>query len=68
MKLPKALSDQLILTDIYSAGEKISEGVGVRALLEKVQAILGPKVIFLKKEDILKYLQALCAPGTWYFF
>ena len=52
-----SLSDELILTDIYAASEKISEGVGVRALLEKLQETLGPKVIFLKKEDILKYLQ-----------
>jgi len=60
--------DQLILTDIYSAGEKISEGVGVRALLEKVEAVLGPRVIFLKKEDILKHLQTMVCPGDMVLF
>jgi len=62
------LSDQLILTDIYSAGEKISQGVGVRVLLEKAEAVLGPKVIFLKKEDILKHVQALVCPGDMVLF
>ena len=62
------MSDQLVLTDIYSAGEKPSEGVGVRVLLEKVQGILGPKVIFLKKEDILKHLQAFVCPGDMVLF
>ncbi len=61
-------SDQLVLTDIYSAGEKVSQGVGVGALFEKVQAILGPKVIFLKKEDILKHLQDHVRPGDLVLF
>src|SRR5208283_3624733 len=52
-----ALTDELILTDIYAAGEKVTEGVGVETLLEKLQERLGPKVIFLKKEDIINYLQ-----------
>jgi UDP-N-acetylmuramate--alanine ligase len=60
--------DQLILTDIYSAGEKISEGVGVRALLEKIEAVMGPKVIFLKKEDILKHVQIMVRPGDMVLF
>jgi len=42
--------------------------VGVRALLEKVEAVLGPKVIFLKKEDILKHLQALVCSGDMVLF
>ncbi|MBF0504711.1 MAG: UDP-N-acetylmuramate--L-alanine ligase [Candidatus Omnitrophica bacterium] len=63
------ISDQLVLTDIYSAGEKMSEGVGIRVLFEKVQKILGSsKVVFMKKEDILKYVQALVAPGDMVIF
>jgi len=62
------LTDQLVLTDIYAAGEKISQGVGVRLLLEKVEAALGSKVIFLKKEDILKHLQGLVCPGDMVLF
>ncbi|MBF0571328.1 MAG: UDP-N-acetylmuramate--L-alanine ligase [Candidatus Omnitrophica bacterium] len=63
-----SLSDELILTDIYAASEKINEGVGVVALLEKLQKKLGPKVIFLKKEDILKYLQSFVQPGDMVIF
>jgi len=63
-----ALSDELILTDIYAASEKVSEGVGVAALLEKLEKKLGPKVIFLKKEDILKYLQDHVKPGDMALF
>ena len=63
-----SLSDELILTDIYAASEKISEGVGVSVLLEKLQEKLGPKVIFLKKEDILKYLQDYAQAGDMVLF
>jgi UDP-N-acetylmuramate-alanine ligase len=42
--------------------------VGVRVLLEKAEAVLGPKVIFLKKEDILKHVQALVRPGDMVLF
>jgi len=61
-------SDELILTDIYAAGEKISEGVGVRALFEKLQKTLGLKVVFLKKEDILEYLREYVQPGDMVIF
>ena len=63
-----SLSDELILTDIYAASERISEGVGVRVLFEKLQKKLGPRVIFLKKEDILKYLWDFCSPGDMVIF
>ena len=63
-----SLSDELILTDIYAASEKLSEGVGVNALLEKLQVTMGPKVTFLKKEDILKHLQDYVAPGDMVLF
>ena len=63
-----SLSDELILTDIYAASEKISEGVGVETLLEELQKKLGPKVIFLKKEDIIKYLQDHLQAGDLVIF
>jgi UDP-N-acetylmuramate--alanine ligase len=63
-----ALSDELILTDIYAAGEKISEGVGVGALFEKLQKTLGLRVVFLKKEDILEYLRDHVQPGDMVIF
>jgi UDP-N-acetylmuramate--alanine ligase len=63
-----ALSDELILTDIYAASEKVSEGVGVGVLLEELQKTLGPRVIFLKIEGILKYLQERLLPGDMVIF
>ena len=63
-----SLSDELVLTDIYAASEKVSEGVGIGALLEKLQKKLGPRVIFLKKEDILKYVQDHVQPGDMVLF
>lgn len=63
-----SLCDELILTDIYAASEKISEGVEVKVLLEKLQMRLGPKVIFLKKEDILKYLRDYVQAGDLVLF
>ena len=56
------------MTDIYAASEKISEGVGVETLLEKLQEKLGSKVRFLKKEDIVKYLQDYLQPGDMVLF
>ena len=63
-----ALSDELILTDIYAAGEKMSEGIEVGALFERLKKKLGPRVIFLKKEDILKYLLDYVQAGDMVIF
>jgi len=63
-----SLSDELILTDIYAASEKVSEGIGIESLLEKLQEKMGPKVSFLKKEDILKYLQDHVQAGDMVLF
>jgi UDP-N-acetylmuramate--alanine ligase len=61
-------SDELILTDIYAASEKVSEGVGIKVLFEKLQKKLGPRVIFLKKEDILEYVREHVQPGDMVIF
>jgi UDP-N-acetylmuramate--alanine ligase len=63
-----SLSDQLVLTDIYAASEKVSEGIGIEALFDKLQNKLGHRVIFLKKEDIVKYLQDHLHPGDMALF
>ncbi|MDE2009822.1 MAG: UDP-N-acetylmuramate--L-alanine ligase [Candidatus Omnitrophica bacterium] len=63
-----SLCDELILTDIYAASEKITEGVGVGVLLEKLQERMAERVTFLKKEDILKYLQDRVAGGDMVIF
>jgi UDP-N-acetylmuramate--alanine ligase len=63
-----SLSDELVLTDIYAASEKVSEGIGVGTLLERLQNTLGHRVTFLKIEDILKYLQEHVQDGDMVIF
>jgi UDP-N-acetylmuramate--alanine ligase len=63
-----ALSDELILTDIYAASEKVTEGVGSKVLFEKLQKRLGPKAVFLKKENILEYLRDYVQAGDMVIF
>jgi UDP-N-acetylmuramate--alanine ligase len=63
-----SLSDEVILTDIYAASERVSEGVGVGILLEKLQKRLGPRIIFLKKQAIIKYLQDHLQGGDMVIF
>jgi len=63
-----ALCDELVLTDIYAASEKVNEGVGVGVLLEQLQKTMGDKVIFLKFENILKYLQDYVQSGDMVIF
>lgn len=61
-------TDELILTDIYAASEKISEGVGIHELFAKLEKKLGPQVMFLKKEEILGHLQGHVGPGDMVIF
>ncbi len=57
------LADQLILTDIYSAGEKPVEGVTTEVLLEKVHAQRPQELAYLKKEAIVPHLLSIVHPG-----
>lgn len=63
-----AQSDELILTDIYAAGEKLSEGVGVEVLFEQLQQKMGPRAVFLKKENILRHVADHARPGDMVVF
>ncbi len=63
-----ALADGLVLTDIYAAGEKVGDGVPVQALLEGVQAKLGDRVVYLKKEKILENLRSRLQSGDMVLF
>ncbi len=62
------LPDVLILTDVYAASEKPSEGIGVEPLLQKVQDKIGSKAIYLKKEEILKFLEQHTHSGDLVLF
>lgn len=62
------LSDELVLTDIYAASEKLSEGVPTARLLEKLQPHFGERLTYLKKEDILNYMQGMVQPGDLVVF
>ncbi len=63
-----ALPDKLILTDIYAASEKPSEGVGIEPLLVKVQDRIGDRAVYLKKEDILAYVKQQSQAGDIVLF
>lgn len=50
------LADEVVLTDIYAASEKVTEGVSTEVLFKKVQEQLGQRVIYLKKDHIVEFL------------
>jgi len=62
------LTDQLVITDIYAASEKPSEGAGIKDLLVPLQRELQDRVVFLKKEEILKYLTEFVQGGDLVLF
>ncbi len=62
------LADAVVLTDIYEASEKVSEGVPTEVLLKKIQEQMGQGVIYLKKEHIVDYLTAESRPGDLVLF
>lgn len=63
-----SLSDELILTDIYAASERVSDGIGVKTLFDKLQKNLGARAVFLKKEQIVQHLQEKVQAGDMVIF
>ncbi|MEI7998601.1 MAG: UDP-N-acetylmuramate--L-alanine ligase, partial [Candidatus Omnitrophota bacterium] len=61
-------TDELIITDIYAASEKPSEGVGIKELLDPLQKVLGKRVSYLKKEEILSRLTDFVQSGDLVLF
>lgn len=57
------LSDHLVLTDVYAASEKPSEGADVGELYAKVRSCCGEKAVYLPKEQILPHLLEMVRPG-----
>ncbi len=51
-----SLADELVITDIYAASEKISEGVGTNVIVEKLAQAMGSRVKYCKKEEIVPHL------------
>jgi UDP-N-acetylmuramate--alanine ligase len=50
------LSDQLIVTDVYAASEKPSEGADINELYDKLRAEYGDAAVYLKKDKIVEHL------------
>ncbi len=63
-----ALSDYLILTDIYAASEKPLVGVNSQILNDKIKEKVRTPVYYLKKEAILKHLKKIVGPGDLIVF
>ena len=62
------LTDRLIMTDIYAASEKPSEGASTKDLLEPLQKAMGDRVVYLKKEEIISYLTDFVQHGDLVLF
>lgn len=62
------LTDELVLTDIYAASEKASEGVSTQSLLDRLKTEMGERVTFAKKENILNHVAAHAQPGDLVLF
>ena len=57
------LSDYLILTDVYAAGEKPGDGADAQELYSKIQQRYGAGAIFIPRENILPHLLESVRPG-----
>ncbi|MDD5216999.1 MAG: UDP-N-acetylmuramate--L-alanine ligase [Candidatus Omnitrophica bacterium] len=57
-------ADELILTDVYSAGEANLENINVNMICEQVKKNGHPPVITLAKEAITRYLLEHLTPGS----
>jgi UDP-N-acetylmuramate--alanine ligase len=57
------LSDYLVITDVYAASEKPSEGADIHELYAKITAEYGSAAIYLKKDKIVEHLLEAVRPG-----
>ncbi len=62
------LTDQLIITDVYAASEKPSEGADIKELFEPLKQAMGDKVHYLKKEQIIPFLSDFVVNGDLVLF
>ncbi len=62
------LADEVILTDIYAASEKPTEGASTKQLLEQLKAALDDRVVYLKKEEISSFLAHQAQTGDLVLF
>lgn len=63
-----SLSDYLILTDIYAAGEKPIKGITTEELFQEMKTAKKMKVVYLKKENIPAHLLDMVRPGDLVVF
>jgi UDP-N-acetylmuramate--alanine ligase len=57
-------ADVLVLTDIYSAGEKPIEGIDGQTILKKVAAYTGKTPVYIKERaDVAAYLKSIAKDG-----
>ncbi len=57
------LSDYLVITDVYAASEKPSEGADIHELYAKITVEYGNAAIYLKKDKIVDHLLEVVRPG-----
>jgi len=58
------MADQLVVTDIYPAGELLIEGVSAQLLVERINKFSSSKeAVYLPKEKIAEYILRIIQPG-----
>lgn len=57
------LSDYLVLTDVYAAGEKPGEGADIQELYPRIQERYGAGAVYFSKEKLLAHLMETVRPG-----
>lgn len=57
------LSDYLILTDVYAAGEKPSQGMDSQELFSKIQEHFGSNALYLPRDKVLSHVLEVIRPG-----
>ncbi len=55
--------DYLIVTDVYAAGEKPSDGADIHQLFPKIQQRLGSHAVYIPREKMLSHLLEIVRPG-----
>ncbi|NNM43137.1 MAG: UDP-N-acetylmuramate--L-alanine ligase [Chlamydiae bacterium] len=56
-------ADELIITDIYSAGEEPIEGINSQALVEVIRKNHAKSLQYVAKEDLVSFLQKFVRPN-----
>lgn len=61
-------ADQVVVTDLYAAGEQPIEGINTKLVYDALKQKLGSKVYYCPKETLIKELNKMSHPQDVYIF